>query len=285
MGAHMTRQVHGHEGRQLQKAGIDPAMRSGVAARHSGDQVPLEPLRGMFVGQDIDLGGIDGGIHRPRHQDQAFGRGGMVVFGHQRRSRQHGRAGLAYRHAVRARTDMPEKRDQVIDILVGAEAAFGQRHVAAAFPVGDIDVVIGQQGLGGAPQQGGEMPRHRGRQQHSRLARSALLAKMYQVAERHFQGDLLGDGQAFALHRHLFDAVRRPVMDQVGAGDDLRPGRNAAKHVIGGRTQNGVAEGRLDQVGARTDGREQVLLGLIGVVQHPLSQAPRNHKDSAPVAP
>ena len=58
-------------------------------------------------------------------------------------------------------------------------------------------------------------------------------------------------------------------MDHVGAGENLGAGADAAKPVIGGRPHGGVAERGLDQVRARAQGREQVLLGLIGVVQHP----------------
>ena len=74
-------------------------------------------------------------------------------------------------------------------------------------------------------------------------------------------------------------------MNQMGAGDDLGARRQAAEEIIGGRAQAGVAEGRPGQVRARPQGRQQVLLGLIGVVQHPALASPMRIKsDSAILA-
>ena len=85
---------------------------------------------------------------------------------------------------VRAGTDGLEKRDDVGDIVVEAEGAVGQRRVAGVAPVGDVDVVVRQQGLDRAAQQGGEVAGQRRDQQDARLLGIALLAEAHQVAER-----------------------------------------------------------------------------------------------------
>ena len=62
----------------------------------------------------------------------------------------------------------------MLGIFVEAESAVIERNVARIVPVGDVDVVILQQGLHGAAQQRREMPGHRRHQQQPRLFRANL---------------------------------------------------------------------------------------------------------------
>ena len=110
------------------------------------------------------------------------------------------------------------------------------------------------------------MSSHRRHQQHPGLVGSAGFAKVQQVTEGQVQRHLLGHGLRLALHRDFVDAEGGAFVDHMGAGKHFRSGAEAAEHVIGGRPQQGVAERRLEQVRARAHGREEVLLGLIGVV-------------------
>ncbi len=64
-----------------------------------------------------------------------------------------------------------EKSDEVLGIFVEPEFALVERNVAGVMPVGNVNVVILQQGFDGAAQQRGEVAGHRRDQQHARLFR------------------------------------------------------------------------------------------------------------------
>ena len=270
MGAHVTRQVHRHEGGELDEAGIDMPPGAGIAGRHGSDQVGLEPVQRLGIGQLVDLGGIDTGVHRARHQGHGSGNGLVLVHRHGRHRHQQRGTGLANRDGVGTGADLFQEADQVIDILVGAEAARLQRHIAAALPVGDVDIMVRQHGLGGLAQQGGEMPCHRRHDQHLGLAHRHGLAEMDQVAEgqaeRHFFFHLL----VTAIRPGQADGIRRPLVNHLGAGDDFRRRRHVPEQVIGPRAHPGLAESRAEQRCTGPDGGKQVLLSLVCVVQHRL---------------
>ncbi len=72
----------------------------------------------------------------------------------------------------------------MLDIFIQPELALLQRHVARVVPIGDVDVMIAQQGLHGAAQQGRKVARHRRHQQHARLLLHQLFFEMQQGAKR-----------------------------------------------------------------------------------------------------
>ena len=78
--------------------------------------------------------------------------------------------------------------DDVVDVVVEIEAALGHRHHARVDPVGDVDVVVGQEGLDRAAQQRGVVARHRRDDQHLGLRPARHVAEhaleMQQLAER-----------------------------------------------------------------------------------------------------
>ena len=168
------------------KPGVDAAPRTRVAPGHGVDQVLLEPADVLAGGQLVDLGRADAAVDRAGHQGEA-GRGGRVlVLGHHGHRCKRRHAGLANRHQVRARAHHREEIDDVVGVLVEAEGACGQRHVACVVPVGDVDIVVGQHGAHGVAQQRGEVARHRRHDQHLGLGFGAggqFLAEAQQGGE------------------------------------------------------------------------------------------------------
>ena len=101
--------------------------------------------------------------------------------------REHRHARLADGHDVRARSEHLQELDDVVDDLVQPERAVLEADVAGVVPVGDVDVVVGQQRADGVGEQGREVPGQRGDEQHARLRRRAVgqvLGEAQQRAER-----------------------------------------------------------------------------------------------------
>ncbi len=136
----------------------------------------------------------------------------MIVGRHQRNGRKGGDGRLADSKQVGVRTQRDNKVDDMLHIFVKAEAALHQRDIARIDPVGDIDVVVGQQGAHRAAQERGEVAGHRRDHQHARLFRCAIFRKMQQRAERRGKRDILDHAHAFAVHFHRVDRERAPAM-------------------------------------------------------------------------
>ncbi len=122
---------------------------------------------------------------------------------------------------MRARPDHFEKPDQVLDIVVEAEAAGRERRVARIVPVGDVDVVLGQHRLDGVAQQRREVAGQRRDEQHARLRAGDILGEMQQRAERRDVRRLLAHRQFLVADRDGVDAVGRAHMGQSRARDQL----------------------------------------------------------------
>ncbi len=248
--------------------GIDAAKRAGIARRHRGDDGPLEPVERVRLGKPVDRGRVDAGVDRAAHQDHRGGLARVVPGGQQRHRRQHRNRWLAYRHHMDARPEQPDKADHQLDEIVEIEPAVEQRNVARVDPVGQIDVVIGEQGFDGAAQQGREMPGKRRHDQHGRLVAGRILAEMQQVAERVRGDDLLADRDLLAVDRYRSDAEIRPLMRHAGVGQQLhrRSGAAHARHVAD--RQPWMAEPVAGGLGHQPDRPENVVLCLVGVVKH-----------------
>ena len=137
-----------------------------------------------------------------------------------------------------------QDRDHVVDIIVEIETAFRQRHHAGIDPVGDIDVVIGQERFHRAAQQRGEMARHRRDDEQPRLrpARRVLedALEMDELAERPLP-------HRRELHRHALAADQRrgdaPFRPAIAARRALEQfGRRGDRFAEGGEGQ------RIDRV-------------------------------------
>ncbi len=155
----------------------------------------MRPLRGDGVDRGRRLAGVD----RAAHQGQGPRPARILVGAHQRGGGIAGHRRLADREHVRARADMLEELDQIVDIIVEVEAAGIERDELGVAPVGDEDVVARQHPLDRAAQQRRIMARHRRDDQQLRPVLHALAAEMLELAERLAEHDLLVDGDAPAL--------------------------------------------------------------------------------------
>ena len=120
-----------------------------------------EPIDAAVFGQLVHGGRIDAGVDRTAHQHHRTRHIGIFVRLHARDRGQHRHRGLAYRDDVNVAAEEMQDRNDVVDVVVEIEPPFGERHRAGVLPIGDVDVVIGQERLDGAAQQRRVMPRHR----------------------------------------------------------------------------------------------------------------------------
>ena len=202
----------------------------------------------------------------------------VIVLGHDRDRRQHCDARLAHRDDVRAGPHDFNKRDDVADKIVKAETAVPQADVARIVPIGDVDVVLGQQGLRGAAQQGREMAGHRRHQQHPRLRRLQLLFKMQQGAEWGVVGFHLAHGNRPVCDHDMVDAKGRPAMAQPGAGNHFAKCGNSALQCVAGNSGQRLGECRGSHIRQPAPRGHSVGVGLKVLVNHqPLSDFPAIH--------
>jgi hypothetical protein len=157
---------------------------------------------------------------------------GCAGFGflrHHRSGDEDGDAGLAHRDHMGARPDGLEKIDDVLDVFVEAEPAVRPRDVADIVPVGDVDVVIGEQRAHGRAQQRREMSRQRRHQQHARLRGIDILLEVQQRSERRDPCRLLVHRDFLVAHHRAVDVEGWPVVSETGARDQLIGSREIAR--------------------------------------------------------
>ena len=179
-----------------------------------------------------------GGVDRPPHQDHRGGLVGIVVLGHQgnRAQNRHGR--LAHRDDVGLRAEVRQERHHVRNVVFQIEGAAGQRHRARVEPIGDVDVVLGQQRLDRAAQKRGVMTRH-WRDNENRWMH--LIGRTFEMDEsakrlgehrdfpdRHSVTVDRGDGKA----KSRFPEPPRRALEQFRPGGD-----GAAEARVRGRTE------------------------------------------------
>ncbi len=120
---------------------------------------------------------------------------------------------------------MLEPPDQIVDIIVEIERAFGERHVARVGPVGDVDVVTGQHPLHGPAQQRREMARHRrDDQQLGVLDRAAFAHEVAQLPEGLARLDRLDDRQVDAVDLRGRQVEGRLSARRCSMGEHLQRG-------------------------------------------------------------
>ena len=95
--------------------------------------------------------------------------------------------------------EVVQKTDDMVDIVVQIEWTVAQRHIAGIAPIGDVNIVVGQQRRHRAAQQGGEMTAHGRRQQNPRIvgARNRT-AEMPQLAKWRLQHHMFIDREGVA---------------------------------------------------------------------------------------
>ncbi|EWS62758.1 hypothetical protein Y695_04010 [Hydrogenophaga sp. T4] len=142
-----------------------------------------------------------------------------------------------------------------------------QRDIARVVPVGDVDVVVLQQGARGFAQQRGEVARERRGEQDSGLFRQAgvVLAKAQQGAEGQGEHGLFNHRDLGFAHRHRMDVVRRARMREPQARQHIAGGGHLAHHRALGLLD---PERCAQMLGSQTQRRHQVGLELVGLIQH-----------------
>ncbi len=155
----------------------------------------------------------------------------------------------------------------MVDVVLEVEWAGAQGHVPRVVPVGEVDVVIGEQRLYGPAEQRGEVARQGGHHQHLRLARRLGLAEAQQRAEGRAGEFLLDHLDIHAIDRDAGDAVVGPLVGHAEAGEQLERRRGAPRSLAAGQggpeTQHGLADTR-----HCLHGQQQVGLRLVTAIQH-----------------
>ena len=177
------------------------------------------------LANSVDRGRRLARVDRAADQRHAARRRLRLARVHQRDRRQHRHRRLADRDHVRLGPQQPDEVHHVVDIVVEREVGRDHRHLARVAPVGDVDVVVGQERLDGAAQQRREVAGHRRDQQHLRpepgvrpapgIGPVRRAAEMHEVAPGAAFDDVLGD-----LHRlPVDDGV---VVPELGFAEDAR---------------------------------------------------------------
>ena len=109
----------------------------------------------------------------------------------------------------------------MIDIFVEAEPARGQRHVARIVPIGDVDIVVGQHGAHGRPQQCREVAGERRHHEDARLRRRDVLLEVQERAERRHMRRFLAHFDLAIADGDAVDGEWRTCVGQAGARDQL----------------------------------------------------------------
>ena len=170
VGVDVPVEVHADERGELQEARIDPAHRARIGEGHRRDDVLAEPHHRVAHRQIIGRGRADARVDRAAHQGDRSRLARILVGGHQRGRRHHRHRRLADRDDMDVRPEIAAELHDVVDVVVEIEVALGERHLAGVGPVGDVHVVVGQQRLDRAAQQGGVVAAHRRHHQHLGIA-------------------------------------------------------------------------------------------------------------------
>ncbi len=134
------------------------------------------------------------------------------------------------RPLARLGADQLQEFDEIIDIIVEIEAAVRQRHQLRVAPIGDVDVVVRQQPLDRAAQQGCIVARHRRDDEQRRAVLDALAIEMLQLAEGLAEQDFLMNADILPANMNRFDAEFGLAARGGGMGEDLQACRDKRPH-------------------------------------------------------
>jgi hypothetical protein len=207
-------------------------------SNHSNERLVARLL--TAVGQPVDCSGIDPGIDRTRHQGHTAWLRRRRFFGHQRHCREHRNARLADPNDVATGAEYFEKRDQVLDKVVKVEPAIVQADVPRVMPVGDIDVVVGQQRLHSPTQQRSEMSGQGRHKEHAGLYLCVIPVEVQQCPERSAMNRNPAHLYKASVDPDAVDAKRRATMAQPRASDEFANS--------GGRSHQNVSRRRRERL-------------------------------------
>ena len=250
------------------KPWIDPPSRALEPPGHHADHLVFEPGNILGLRQPIDLGGVPAGIDRASHQRHAARCRRMIILRHHGDRGQHRHRRLADAHDMAARPEEVEELDHMLDILVEAEAAGGDRHVAGVVPVGDKNIVVPQQHLDRAAQQCGEMAGHRRHQQHLRLLPVGIFSEMNQARKRRFEHHLVGHAGQLVADHHVIDRKGRPDMRGAGLAEHLQPGIQIAQPDAVRRLWSDGPQQAARRAGHHPQGIHNIGLRLVHLIDH-----------------
>ena len=183
-------EIHAHEAMQLQESRIDITQETRIRKRHLGNDVAAKPGGAALFCEPVHHGRVDPRVDWAAHQHHAMRDVRIILRFHARDRGQHRHRRLAYRHHMHAAAKKMQHRDQVIDVIVEIERSFGERHHPGVDPLGQVNVVIGEKPLDGAPQQRRIVAGHGGDDGHARLGTARRMLEdtleMQEPAERPF---------------------------------------------------------------------------------------------------
>ena len=117
-----------------------------------------------------------------------------------------------------------EKLDQVLHILVKAEAPFRHGHQPGIYPVRDVDIEIRQEFAQRVLREGGMVTGHRGDKKNFRRLGGAGMMEAAQLAKRLPNHDIFDDGRWLAAdgERLIVEGLLRILSDQTQYRLDAR---------------------------------------------------------------
>ena len=191
-------EIHAEKAGELQKPGIDAAERARDSAPAPWSMtVRSNQSSGCDVGEAVDRGRVGARVRsgRPSASSMAAGtdRPPAAISD---TAASTGTEGWHTAMTCMSRPEQTDEADHQLDEIVEIEAAVQQRNVARVHPVGEVDVVVGQQRSSTVPRSRVEKCPESGATTSISVrlpfALAAILAEMHQVAERVRRDDLLG---------------------------------------------------------------------------------------------
>ena len=145
MRSDMPVEVHQHETGELKEAGVDRAPPTGIGPGHTRNDIVTEPIGPAPLGQPIHDGRADAGVDGPAGENHAPGHGGLAVLLHEGNRCECGHSGLADGEQVYVPAELGEHVAHVVDVIVEIERSGRERNIARVEPVGDEDLMVGEQ--------------------------------------------------------------------------------------------------------------------------------------------
>ena len=245
VGIGVAADVERDERGELQETRIDLAQEARLAGRDALDGRHLEPAQRAGGRDAVDLRRVLARVDGPGHERHAPRRRGIPILGEERDGREDRNARLAHRDDMHVGSQGLQEPPHEIDVVVQIEPARRERDEAGIDPVGEVEVVIGQEPLDGVAQERCVVARERSDHQHLRVAAARVALEVDQIAERRAQADHFPhrDGTAVDPGRlepegRLRVAARRPLEKLARRRD--RPAEKRSRSGEGGVRPEGL---------------------------------------------